>query len=772
MTISVPDRVEIEVPVRSTSSTAQRVASLPGVFLMTNSLEIGGSERQFVELAKSLNPSCYRLRLGCLNAVGGFREGFEHIPEFSVGGSLYKLESLKARWRLVRHLREHHVAVAHSFDFYTNLTLIPAARVARTPAVIGSHRQIGDLLTDAQSRTQRAMFGWCDKVVCNSLVAKKNLTDHGISETRVTVIGNGLPDSAFSCPEPLLPRVPGVFRVGMIARMNARYKNHHVFLDAAALLSERLPNVEFVLVGDGPLRAELTRLAERLQIGNKVLFLGDRRDIPAVLASLDVSVVSSSSESLSNVILESMAARVAVVASRVGGNPELVGDDRGLLVVANDQKALCEALEHLLKHGVLRARLSENGQRFAKANFAIRHIVKQYEDLYAETLERKRWRPNRGRLGQGSVHRPIRVALVAPSLRYVGGQAVQADLLLRNWKNDPEVDARFIPVDPVFPRRLKWAENIPFLRTIIREPIYLMNLWRGLRNVDVAHLFSASYWSFLLAPAPALALATLRGKKTLINYRSGEARDHLCRFRTARPILATATSLVVPSGFLAEVFQEFGLTAQVVPNMTDLSLFSFRPRTPLRPHLICTRGFHPYYCVDLVVRAFAEVQQQFPDARLDLVGQGPLEQATRDLVVHLGLQGVRFTGVAGRSEIGKLYDAADIFINASALDNMPVSILEAFASGTPVVSTAPEGMRYVIEHECTGLLSEPGDASALAQNVIRLLSDQELSCRLASNAYRETNRYCWTAVRGQWLDIYRSLSGQQNGASRGVVGVA
>lgn len=242
----------------------------------------------------------------------------------------------------------------------------------------------------------------------------------------------------------------------------------------------------------------------------------------------------------------------------------------------------------------------------------------------------------------------------------------------------------------------------------------------------------------------------------MIHYHSGAARDHLRRFRTAR-LMGKVDKLIVPSGFLLDVFREFGLNAQVVPNIVDLSQFSFRERTPLRPHLICPRGFHHYYCVDIVVRAFAEVQRKFPLARLDLVGQGPLEGRIRKLVSELNLRNVNFMGVASRQEIPRLYDTSDIFINASHLDNMPVSILEAFASGTPVVSTAPEGIRYIIKHEQTGLLSEPGDAAGLAQNVIRLLSDPGLASRIALNAHEQSRQYSWTAVREQWLQIYRSM---------------
>src|ERR1700682_455324 len=353
----------------------------------------------------------------------------------------------------------------------------------------------------------------------------------------------------------------------------------------------------------------------------------------------------------------------------------------------------------------------------------------------------------------------LRVSIVAPSLPYVAGQPAQSDLLLEHWQNDPDIDISFLAVDPPLPRALAWAETIPGLRTILREPIYFWHLWRGLKDVDIAHIFSASYWSFLLAPAPAWLFARMKTRRiqTLINYHSGEARDHLRRFRSAKFVLSRVDKIVVPSGYLVDVFREFGLPASAVPNIVDLSQFRYRERVPLRPHLVCTRGFSTYYSVDVVVRAFAEVKKEYPEAQIDLVGNGPLEGDIRKLVADLHLTGVNFTGVASRQEIGKYYDQADIFINASWLDNMPLSIIEAFAAGIPVVTTSPECMPYLVEHERTGLLSPVGDEKALAANVIRLLRDPALAARLAQNAHHESRNYTWEAVREQWLNTYRGV---------------
>jgi glycosyltransferase involved in cell wall biosynthesis len=361
------------------------------IFLMVNSLETGGTERQFVELACSLKSAHCSVQVSCIQKKGPLLDspalaGVGELYQFGLGGSLYGLYSMRSRWRLMRHLRKSRIAVAHGFDFYTNLLMIPAARLARTPAVIGSHRQLGDLLTRTQFRAQLEMFRWCDRVVCNSYAAADRLLQAGLSEHKLAVIGNALPPEAFAESVPAMERREGILRVGMIARMNHKYKNQGSFLRAAARLGRRFSDVEFLLVGDGPLRAELQREAVELGLQSRVHFLGDRRDIPAILASMDVSVVPSASESLSNVMLESMAAGVPVVATAVGGNVELGGDGRALLVSPNDEEALVAGLETLLADDKLRRTISQKARQFALENFSAARIREQYCELYSDAL--------------------------------------------------------------------------------------------------------------------------------------------------------------------------------------------------------------------------------------------------------------------------------------------------------------------------------------------------------------------------------------------------
>ena len=375
-----------------TPSLAAETA-LPSVFLMTNTLETGGSERQFVTMAHAFDRKKFSVSLGCLKGIGPLASEVSALREFPPGGSLFGIQSWRSRLALSRWLRRENVSVAQSFDFYSNLMLIPAARFAGVAAVLGSHRQLGDLLTPRQFRAQSMVFRLCDRVVCNSRAAAERLRNAGIREQKLAVIPNGLPPGWFAEVPPAIPRDPRVTRIGMISRMNDTVKRHDLFLRVAAKLSPRFPDLQFVLVGDGPLRPSLEELARELGLGERAIFLGDRRDVAAVLASLDISVLPSTSESLSNAILESMAAGVAVVAANVGGNPELLqNESTGILFPAGDEAQFGMALELLLIQPELRRRLGSRAREEALRNYSIAGARDRYQDLYDSVLAEKGWK--------------------------------------------------------------------------------------------------------------------------------------------------------------------------------------------------------------------------------------------------------------------------------------------------------------------------------------------------------------------------------------------
>jgi L-malate glycosyltransferase len=351
----------------------------------------------------------------------------------------------------------------------------------------------------------------------------------------------------------------------------------------------------------------------------------------------------------------------------------------------------------------------------------------------------------------------LQVAVVAPSLGILGGQAVQAHRLLAAWRDDPDVDAWLVPVNPLPPRGLRFATRVKYLRTIVTELTYLPLLVREIARADIVHVFSASYFSFLLAPLPAIAIARALGRPLLLNYRSGQAPDHLRRSAIARAVLARTHANVVPSRYLVDVFAGFGIDAAIVPNIVDVARFAFRTREPLQPRLLSTRNFEPLYNVACTLRAFRLVQDRWPDATLTLVGGGSEDAALRRLARDLRLRGVTFAGRVSPDAIADAYAAHDIYVQTPDIDNMPTSVLEAYASGLPVVSTRAGGVPTIITDGAQGLLADLDDHETIARHVLALLDSPALASSLARHAHAAVQSYTWPAVRRQWLQIYQQV---------------
>jgi L-malate glycosyltransferase len=357
--------------------------------------------------------------------------------------------------------------------------------------------------------------------------------------------------------------------------------------------------------------------------------------------------------------------------------------------------------------------------------------------------------------------RPIRVCIVAPSLSILGGQAVAAQRLIERLRAVPGLEVDFLPHDPRSSWLLRQLQRVKYVRTVATSVAYVTSLVRRLPAYDVVHVFSASYWSFLLAPTPAILIGRWLGKKVVVNYRSGEAEDHLRRWpRTSVPTLLRADAVVTPSGYLVDVFSRFGIPAESIANFVDPATVHYRKREPLRPVFLANRNFQKLYNVPCVLRAFALVQQRIPNARLIVVGDGPEREHVQSVARTLGLANVQFEGFVKPTEMGHWYDEADVYLNASNIDNMPNSIIEAFACGLPVVTTRAGGIPYVVDHERNGLLVDLDDHEALAAASLRVLDEPALAQRMIAEGLADVEqRYTWSAVGDAWSALYRRLFG-------------
>ena len=352
----------------------------------------------------------------------------------------------------------------------------------------------------------------------------------------------------------------------------------------------------------------------------------------------------------------------------------------------------------------------------------------------------------------------MRVLIVAASLDILGGQSVQAERLVRHLQQEPGVEVGFLPINPRLPGKLRKLQSIKYVRTLTTSALYILNLLRQVRKYDVIHIFSASYLSFLIAPTPAILVSKLYGKKIVLNYHSGEAEDHLRRWRRSTiPILNLTDAIAVPSEYLVRVFAAFGLKATAIFNIIELDKFVFRERNQLRPVFLSNRNLELHYGVDCVLRAFALVQEQIPEAVLTVVGDGSQRQALETLATELNLKQTTFTGRIEHEEIHRHYADADVFLNASRIDNQPLSILESFACGLPVVTTNAGGIPDIVTDGETGFVVAVDDHQALAQRAIELLSNCNTAARIMAQAREECRKYTWKVVGDRWLCLYRKL---------------
>jgi glycosyltransferase involved in cell wall biosynthesis len=319
-----------------------------------------------------------------------------------------------------------------------------------------------------------------------------------------------------------------------------------------------------------------------------------------------------------------------------------------------------------------------------------------------------------------------------------------------------EVEATFLPVNPRLPGIFRHIQRVKYVRTFVVSIVYFLFLLLKIPRMDVVHVFSASYWSFLLAPVPAIIVGKLFQKHVIINYHSGEAEDHLSNWRSAKFFLRFCDVIVVPSDYLVDVFNRHGFSATAVPNFIEIERFPYRERRELQPIFFSNRNFQEHYNVSCILRAFSRIQAQLPHARLVIAGDGPLRERLHNEASNLGLRDVQFVGLVPPDCMPMLYDQADVYLNASDIDNMPISILEAAACGLPIVSTDAGGIPYILQQGTTGLMVPCNDDEALAREALRLFSEPGLALRLASVARSEVlARYTWNSVESGWLAIYR-----------------
>jgi L-malate glycosyltransferase len=372
------------------------------VFFLLDSFHVGGTETQAVELACRLDPSRYQVTLGCLRAEGPLRERLRDsgvlVEEFYPKGGIDSLGGVRQLLRMAGFLRQGRFDVVHTHDLWSNLMGVPAARMARVPAIISSRRDLAnfDWYQTGRRVWLRRIQNLSHVVLTNAEPIREGLIaeDH-FNPAKVRVIHNGVDVARFAnaplTREQLFPNAGAGKLVVLVGNMHSDVKGHPWLIAAAPEVVAEFPSTRFVLAGDGEQKEAFQQQVADLGLQANFLFLGRRSDIPEILRSCDIALLPSKAEGLPNAVLEYLSAGLATIASDVGGNVEIIRNEQtGLLVPPQNSPALAAAMLRLLRDPQLARRLAVEGQSFVQRNFSFERLIAETDNLYTELLERRK----------------------------------------------------------------------------------------------------------------------------------------------------------------------------------------------------------------------------------------------------------------------------------------------------------------------------------------------------------------------------------------------
>jgi L-malate glycosyltransferase len=371
------------------------------VLHLVNRFWIGGAERQFVERLR-LHPPGYTALVGCLELSGPMLEqvralGYEPVL-FPLKGSMLRANTFKQVARMAALMRERGVRIVHATDFNTNLLALAAGRLARARVIV-SRVDLGHL-REGFGKWHRETEKWngrhADLVIANAdAVREVCIREERCRPERVVVVRNGIDLAHFDlqAARPLqapLPIVAGDVPVAVIGNLWP-VKGHRTLVEAAALLQRSFPRVKFLCAGEGPEREYLEKRIAELGLSDRVFLLGHRLDVPAILSRVRAACLCSSAEGLSNALMEAMAARLPIVATAVGGNPELVRPgENGLLAPYGDAPSLAGKLGELLSEDARAAEMGRRGRARVEADLTLSHMAEGYAGVYRRLLDAPR----------------------------------------------------------------------------------------------------------------------------------------------------------------------------------------------------------------------------------------------------------------------------------------------------------------------------------------------------------------------------------------------
>lgn len=364
------------------------------VLLMARALEGGGSERQLREIAKALDRSLFQPHAGCFRTDGTGRRELEpagvSVAQFPVH-SFLSPRAVSGAFALARYVRRHGIQLIHTFDYPATVFAVPAGRFLTSAAVVSSQRSHRDLIPRVYRPLVRITDHLVDAIVVNCDFVRKHLEqEERVPAARIQLCYNGVDLDAFGPRDAARPPqlLRDSFVIGVVCALRPE-KSISTLLQAFARVRHLRSGMKLAIVGDGPMLESLQAESRALAIHEDCVFALSTVQVTDWLRAVDIFVLPSRSEALSNALMEAMACGCPVVASKVGGNPELVTNgETGLLFEPGDAAGLADALQTLIENEFLRRQLAEAGAKFVRERFSIRTSAQRMGEIYAKLIER------------------------------------------------------------------------------------------------------------------------------------------------------------------------------------------------------------------------------------------------------------------------------------------------------------------------------------------------------------------------------------------------
>lgn len=372
------------------------------VLKFLNHFFVGGTERQFVQVATGLDQEQFEVEIACFKPKGPLLQVLR--PEMPVhvypaNGSFYNRHSIVSQLRMMKDIRTRGIDIVHPYGWYPIVFAVPPARLAMRPRIIASIRDAGAYMTPAKIRALKFACSLADSVLANSGAGREWLLAQGIKEEKIDVIRNGI---AVQAPTRWVRDgrirkelgIPADMPVCACIGRAVSGKGIDFYLQAARILADQGRDMRFLVIGaissERNYRSEMEILARELRLDDRVIFMGERKDVADILREIDMVVHPSLTEGLSNVILEAMGTGLPVVATRVGGNPELVQHGRtGLLIPPENAGEIAAAITRLVDDSEMGRAFGAAGRQRILQEFSVGRMLRQTEDLYLRLSEKR-----------------------------------------------------------------------------------------------------------------------------------------------------------------------------------------------------------------------------------------------------------------------------------------------------------------------------------------------------------------------------------------------